>query len=186
MPPRSSLVLSAFLLLACGGDEPERESEGAPSSATDAAPNGASDAAPDASTPAASSDAGASSDASVLDASSGSDGSSASSDAGEPPPALTLSEALQQTGMDSSSERALLVIEAGCKQIGSCGAMQPVASCVDDTMGEWVVGALFFSDACLDAQLDFYACLAETPCTADTMTACATQRTAQTQVCAES
>ena len=183
MAPRSFLFLPLFFLLACGeGDEPDRASDDSPSSTGDAAASSA-DASTSAPAP-SSSDGAVLADGSTLDAGASEADGAVRADGAEP--ALTLAEALQTAGEDPSSERALLVIEAGCKQIVSCGDMQPVQSCIDDTMGEWVVGALFFTEPCLDAELDFYACIAQTPCTADAMTTCSEQRATQLRVCAES
>jgi hypothetical protein len=168
-------------MLACGeGDDPARESDDSSSRTGDAAANSDASSAPAPS----SADGAVLADASTLDAGASESDSAVRTDASEP--TLTLEQALQTAGENPSSERALLVIEAGCKQIVSCGDMQPVQSCIDDTMGEWVVGALFFTEPCLDAELDFYACIAQTPCTADAMTQCAEQRATQLRVCAES
>ena len=188
---RTAITLLPYLL-ACGGDDASvRETTSTPSTSSDAATS-VSDAAARADTSAdandASSDAGSpSSDAATAssDAAIASSDAASVSDAGAPPPPppLTLERALDPTGIDISTERAMLVIDAACKARVPCGeGGTTLADCVDLTINEWALGALFFPEECVDAQVDLYACLATPSC--DSGPACAERRAAQASFCA--
>jgi len=142
-----------LLVLACAcSDEPEQSTLEQPSSRGDGDSGG--ERRSDASSDASSADGSA---AVAVDA-----GPAAPT---EPP--LTLAEALDHGGVRGDAVRANLVIAEACKQQVGCGASgSSAAQCVDVTTNEWTLGALFFGEPCLDAQLDLFACYAKEDCTA--------------------
>ena len=159
-----------LLTIACGGDEPERDSDESRSYAQ--ADGGAMAA--DAQRPA---------DASADGRSAAPDATSPSPDAAElPARTWTLAEALREDGVAAETERANLVIEAACTKLASCGAIDsPPPTCIGDTLSDWSLGALFYEEACLDAQLDLFGCYARMEC--EQQTQCNSLRMMQQGLC---
>jgi hypothetical protein len=152
--PRSSSLL-LLLACACGGadDGDERSTLEEPATGSDGAPQPSSG------------DAGS--------------GGSPSAPASAPP---TLAEALDPEGVHTDVLRAKLVINEACGKLTGCSsAGASEAQCVDTTLSEWSLSALFFAEPCLDAQLDLYACYARANC--DTALGCAEQQVLQQTLC---
>jgi hypothetical protein len=173
-----SLLFS--LLIACGDDDESsgRSTDRAPSSSVSDAGSGPADATAASDATVASDDArSAQSDRPVA---------TAADAAPEPPldPAAARARAFDTAGMNFDTERAMLVIDAACKKLVGCGAIAgSEPECVDATLSEWALGSLFFSEACVDSQLDLFACFAQAECSSSEAS-CAATRASRAAQCA--
>jgi hypothetical protein len=82
-------------------------------------------------------------------------------DGNEDAGSLTLEEALETAGTDTSKARAELVFPAACEEQEKC---ETIANCASSGLSTFESMRSGRSTACLDATLDLYACFASNPC----------------------
>jgi len=142
----SASLWAALAVGACGGDDSEDDDKSTP----------ANDAGSDTGSPPV--DAGSDTGSPPTDA------STSTSDAS----AEELATALGQEGVTASARRADLVFPPACKQGVACKRASSVDACVTSNRAMYDQAASRgaasgFTEACLDATLDFWGCFARTP-----------------------
>jgi len=75
--------------------------------------------------------------------------------------------ALDRTGVRLDARRVDIVFTLSCRNLSDCDPEENEQECVDDLRADYATGvAAAYSDACLDATLDLFACFASVSCSA--------------------